>query len=149
MLPRRPILIMPPSSVAEVGSPTRQASSASPRDLSQSSTFLVPLTATPSSSPVINRLIEPAKSRPRVAMHRSAGAMNAAMAPLLGGAGRHDIGMAGEAQIGPPVAPACVEVRDGLVTFFGEGQRLAGEAEPFEPPGNDPERTLVLGRDAR
>ena len=59
MLPRRPILIMSPSSVAEVGSPTTQASSVSPRAFSHSSTFFVPLTATPSSSPVIRRLIEP------------------------------------------------------------------------------------------
>ena len=92
---------------------------------SQSSTFLVPLTATPSSSPVINRLIEPAKSvaarRQKAlgggdkggdrALHvdRAAAAQFAVAQrrgerlerPALGRPGRHDIGMAGKAQIGP------------------------------------------------
>ena len=74
------------SSVAEVGSPTRQASSASPRDLSQSSTFLVPLTATPSSSPVINRLIEPCGGPS--ARCCAAAATKAAMAPFMSQAPR-------------------------------------------------------------
>ena len=48
----------------EVGSPTTQQSRVSPRARSQSSTFFVPLIATPSSSPVMRRLIDPAKAAP-------------------------------------------------------------------------------------
>ena len=88
MLPRRPILIMSPSAVAEVGSPTRQASMVSPRCASHSSTFLVPLIATPSSSPVIRKLIEPVKLTPRLAMNASAAAMKAAIAPFMSTAPR-------------------------------------------------------------
>src|SRR5436190_473929 len=57
--------------------------------------------------------------------------------------------MAGKAQIRPAITPARVEVGDRLVTFLGEGQRMAGESEPFEPPGDDVERTLILRRHAR
>src|SRR5215208_6257281 len=65
MLPRRPIFIMSPKCFELVGSPTTQASIVSPRSASFLSILTVPLTAGPSSSPVIKRLIEPPKSRPR------------------------------------------------------------------------------------
>jgi len=64
MLPRRPIFIMSPKRLELVGSPTTQASIVSPRSASAFSILTVPLTAGPSSSPVIRRLIEPPNSRP-------------------------------------------------------------------------------------
>src|SRR5207237_5412921 len=69
--------------------------------------------------------------------------------PLLGGAGRHDIGVPGETQIRAAAAPARVKVRDRLVTLLGEGQRVTGEAEVFEPRRDDAERAFVLRRYAR
>ena len=83
----------------------------------------VPLTAAPSSSPVISRLIEPAKSRPRRRGSAAAAAAKAAIAPFMstaprpysapsrndagegierpgvGGAGRDHVGMAGKAEV--------------------------------------------------
>ena len=58
MLPRRPIFIMSPKRLELVGSPTTQASIFSPRSARRFSILTVPLTAGPSSSPVISRLIE-------------------------------------------------------------------------------------------
>ena len=178
MLPRRPILIMSPSASAEVGSPTTQASSTSPRCRSHSSTFFVPLTATPSSSPVINRLIEPAKPVPRAARNRSAAAMKAAIAPFMSTAprphnspsrrlaanGSNDQPSTGPVgttsvcpakhRLGRPLAEAGVEIGDRrgfLAVGAGivEDETVAGKAEPFEPARDDVERALVLRRDAR
>ena len=73
MLPRRPIFIMSPKRLELVGSPTTQASIVSPRSASRFSILTVPLTAGPSSSPVIRRLIEPPKSRPRLREEAGAG----------------------------------------------------------------------------
>ena len=78
---------MSPSLAGLVGSPTTQASRRSPRAFSQSSTFLVPLTATPSSSPVISRLTEPAGVRP-ASSSRATAATKAATAPFMSAAPR-------------------------------------------------------------
>jgi hypothetical protein len=88
MLPRRPIFIMSPKRLELVGSPTMQASIVSPRSASFFSIFTVPLTAGPSSSPVIKRLIEPPKSRPRRARNRWQASVKAAMAPFMSAAPR-------------------------------------------------------------
>jgi hypothetical protein len=87
-LPRRPILIISPSRVGLVGSPTRQASSRSPRAFSHSSTGLVPLIATPSSSPVISRLMAPGGRPPADLRKRAAAATKLAMAPFMSAAPR-------------------------------------------------------------
>ena len=57
--PRRPILIMSPSFCGLVGSPRMQWSNFSPRAAAHCSSLTVPLTAMPSSSPVIRNEIEP------------------------------------------------------------------------------------------
>ena len=88
MLPRRPIFIMSPKRLELVGSPTTQASIVSPRSASFFSILTVPLTAGPSSSPVIRRLIEPPKSRPRRARKRAQASVKAAIAPFMSAAPR-------------------------------------------------------------
>ena len=59
--PLLPILIISPSLLGLVGSPTKQKSIFSFFFFKKSTTFLVPLIATPSSSPVIKKLIDPLK----------------------------------------------------------------------------------------
>ena len=59
ILPRLPILIISPNLLGLVGSPTIQKSIFSFFFFKYSTTFFVPFIATPSSSPVINKLIEP------------------------------------------------------------------------------------------
>ena len=88
MLPRRPIFIMSPKRLELVGSPTTQASIVSPRSASRFSIFTVPLTAGPSSSPVISRLIAPPKLVPRRATKRWAASVKAAIAPFMSAAPR-------------------------------------------------------------
>jgi hypothetical protein len=58
-LPLRPILIISPNRFGFVGSPTKQKFIFSFFLLRYSTTFFVPFTASPSSSPVINKLIDP------------------------------------------------------------------------------------------
>ena len=88
MLPRRPIFIMSPKRLELVGSPTTQASIVSPRSARRFSILTVPLTAGPSSSPVIRRLIEPPKSPPRFLRKRVAASVKAAIAPFMSAAPR-------------------------------------------------------------
>ena len=64
ILPLRPILIISPNLFGLVGSPTKQKSIFSFFFLKYSTTFFVPFIATPSSSPVIKRLIEPLNCLP-------------------------------------------------------------------------------------
>src|SRR5207253_6293690 len=45
--------------------------------------------------------------------------------------------------------PACIEIGDWVVAFLGEGQRVAGEAEPLEVRCDNAERALILWRHAR
>ena len=111
----------------------------SPRAFSQSSTLRVPLIEMPSSSPVMSRLIEPPNAGPRAARKRDAAAAKQAIAPFMsaaprptsapstmsaangsidqarGIAGRHHVGMAGEAEIAACRADPGVEVEDGSV----------------------------------
>ena len=66
----------------------------------------------------------------------------------------HDIGMPGEAQIGPALAEPCVEIGDrrGFLAVgagIAEGETVADKAELFEPARDDVERPLVLRRNAR
>ena len=57
--PRRPFFTMSPTLRTEVGSPTMQASSRSPRSTSHSQTLTVPLCAGPSSSLVSRKAMAP------------------------------------------------------------------------------------------
>ena len=157
MLPRRPIFIMSPKRRELVGSPTTQASIVSPRSASFFSILTVPLTAGPSSSPVIRRLIEPPKSRPRLAMNRADGLgegrdralhVGGAAAEQVAGrqlgrertdrprreiADRHDVGMAGEAEVlAAWIADAGIEVGDVVGAGLGEIHALAAEADGAE-----------------
>jgi hypothetical protein len=88
MLPRRPIFIMSPNFFEEVGSPTTQASIVSPRSARRFSILVVPLTAGPSSSPVISRLMAPPKSGPRFLRNRALASVKAAIAPFMSAAPR-------------------------------------------------------------
>jgi hypothetical protein len=83
MLPRRPILTMSPSRLALVGSPTMQWSMISPSAARAWTTRTVPSSATPSSSPVIRKLIEPG-----VSGIRETAATKAAMALFMSTAPR-------------------------------------------------------------
>ncbi len=57
--------------------------------------------------------------------------------------------MPGKAQIGPPVADPGVEIDDLVAAVAAEGETVTGKAEIFEMPGDDADRTLVSGGDAR
>jgi hypothetical protein len=57
--PRRPSLMVSPSSATLPGSPRMQCENFSPRSAAHFSSLMVPLTAIPSSSPVIRNEIEP------------------------------------------------------------------------------------------
>ncbi len=85
--PRRPILMVSPSFAREVGSPTSAASKRSPCSRAQASIFTVPLTAGPSSSPVISSDSVPA-GLPSAAIFSSAAAMKQAMPPFMSTAPR-------------------------------------------------------------
>ena len=171
-LPRRPILIMSPSDATLVGSPTRHASSFSPRDASHSSTFRVPLIETPSSSPVMRRLIEPPKFVPRArdelrrrrgeTRHRRLHVGGAApdqhavahdgreriAGPGLARAGRHHVGMAGETEIAARRTDARIKIEDRIGAGLGKFLELAAEAEFFQRAGEMRQRARVGGRDA-
>ena len=134
--PRRPILISSPTAWRLDGSPTTQACRTSPRAFSQSSTLMVPLTLSPSSSPVMSSEIEPGALPPpasRIALRGGdeagdlalhidgAAPVEHAIADLRGErrrgprvdvARRHDVGVAGKAEIGPGVAEPRIEVLD-------------------------------------
>jgi hypothetical protein len=120
-LPRRPFLIMSPSFSTEVGSPTMQKSSFSPRFSSCSQTTTVPSTLGPSSSLVIRKAMSDVrvrvlrqeffdrhgKRRDRRLHVGGAAAIQQAVAvaghegiagPLFQRAGGHDVGVAGEDQ---------------------------------------------------
>ena len=74
-----------------VGSPSMQASKRSPRSRAQSSSLAVPLTAGPSSSPVIRNEIEPRIGEPEApcsATWASAAATAAATPPFMSQAPR-------------------------------------------------------------
>ena len=62
---------------------------------------------------------------------------------------RHHVGVPGKAQIGPPLAKAGIEVDDRVAAVAAEHQAVAGETEVFEISGDDRERALVFGGDAR
>ena len=81
--PRRPILIISPNCAGLVGSPTMQASMRSPRAASRSSIGLVPLTAGPSSSPVMSSAMEPGTGP-----MRETASTKAAIAPFMSAAPR-------------------------------------------------------------
>ena len=137
---------------------------------SQSSTLRVPLIAAPSSSPVIRKLIEPAKSRPRAARNCSAAAAKAAIAALhvdraaaaqravshlaaerverpgFEIARRHDVGMAGEAEIAAGRCRCAHRGCDRRRAFLGERRGVAGEAERLERSGqHDPSAPSSFG----
>ena len=84
--PRRPILMVSPSTLSEDGSPTTQASTRSPSAISCSTTSLVPWVARPSSSPVISRDREPFGS-PSASTWETA-AIQQAMPPFMSTAPR-------------------------------------------------------------
>ena len=69
--------------------------------------------------------------------------------PGFAGSGRHHVGVPGKAQIGPALPEAGVEVEDRVAAVAAKHQAVTGEAEGFEIAGDDVERTLVLGGDAR
>ena len=131
----------------------------------------MPLTAGPSSSPVIRQLIEPGRLRSRQqpryggdeagdrALHVDRAAAVDVAIDDLGGerlgtpgrnvARRHDVGVAGERDVGAGAAEAGVEVGDRRGARRLEGQAVAAKAEARERALDDVERPGVLGRDAR
>ena len=129
----------------------------------------MPLTAGPSSSPVMRKLIEPANGRPGdeaqgggdssgdAALHVAGAAAPELAVGDLGGerieppslniAGRDDVGVAGEHEIGPPAPEPRVEVqdrrrprrleRDELGRESGPRQEIARDkAAPRRPPAS-------------
>src|SRR4030088_1431727 len=121
--PRRPILMVSPSTAALLGSPRMQWSKTSPRSAAHLSSFTVPFTAMLSSSPVIRNEIDPLGLPPRPAggsrgggpgqgdrtfhIHRAA-AIERAVGDLAGKrrvgpfrllARRHHVGVAGENEV--------------------------------------------------
>ena len=90
-LPRRPIFTISPTFSGLVGSPTKQWSKISPLSFSHSNTLRVPFIPTPSSSPVIRKLIEPGFFLPSDSSnrrYRSTATTNAPMAPFISTAPR-------------------------------------------------------------
>ena len=166
-------MIISPSAVGLVGSPTRQAASILAAFGQRRSIFFVPLTDNPSSSPVISRLIEPGMppgrcSRKRAdrrheagdrRLHvRSAAAVEAAVADLgreridapgAEVAGRHHVGVAGEAEVRACRAETSVEIIDRRRPLLGERHSLADEAERPQRRLQHVERARVDRRDAR
>ncbi len=69
--------------------------------------------------------------------------------PALEIARRHDVGMAGEAEIAARVAAARVEIEDRRGAFLRELDNVAGKAQPFERLGEERDRALVLRRHGR
>ena len=166
--PRRPCLIVSPSALTHVGSPTMQWSNSSPLASAQSRSLTVPLTAGPSSSPVMRKLIEPCKRRlgdeaqgggdggGDAALH-VAGAAAKKLAvgdlgreriepPALDVAGRDDVGMAGENEIGPPGPEPRVEVQDRRRPGGLEGDELGCESSPGQEIAQIGQRPAVLRR---
>ena len=160
--PRRPTLTMSPKVSADVGSPTTQWSMTSPSAASASTTSRVPWVATPSSSPVIRNEIEPVTLP--AAMASAQAAAKAAMALFMSTAPRpistpsttsapkasfdqaaasptgHNVGVAGEAEIGPGGAVAGVEVLD-----LAELHPPTGETQPLQGVLDDGHRAGVGG----
>src|SRR6185437_2480411 len=63
------------------------------------------------------------------------GAGEGADRPMRGIARRHDVGMAGEAEIAAVTAEPRVEIDDVGGAGFGEDEAVAGEAQAFERAG--------------
>ena len=145
--PRRPILMVSPSASTLLGSPSMQWSNFSPCSAAHFSSLGVPLTAMPSSSPVIRNEIEPLAGLPPCARemieHRGERASDAAlhvdraaavkrgavalagerrMRPGLLVARRHHVGVAGEHQVGRRRADAGVEVLHHVLARLAEGR---------------------------
>ncbi len=134
----------------------------------------MPLIPAASSSPVINRLIEPAKPAPRSPSQRWTAATKAAIAPFMSTAPRPhsapsrrlaENGSNDQAsrapggttsvcpakhRLGRPPAEAGIEVDDLVAAILAaKGEAMAAKAERFEISGDDVERALVPGGDAR
>ncbi len=140
---------------------------------SQPSALAVPLTAGPSSSPVMSRLIEPrrqfALAREEAARRGDEGCHGALhvgrasavelamgdsraegiLAPSVARARRHHVGMAGEAEIGTALAEARIEIVHLRRVGRLEGQTMANEAQPLELALEQGQRAALVGRDAR
>ena len=171
-LPRRPILIMSPSAATLVGSPTRQASSFSPRAASQSSSllgavdrdaFLVAGDEKADRAAEIRAArAEKLRRRRREAGDRAlhvggAAADEHAVAhrrreriarPGLARPGRHHVGMAGEAEIAPARADPRIEIEDRLGAGSRKFLQLAAKAELRQLGGEMRQRAGIVRRDA-
>ena len=133
----------------------------------------MPLTAMPSSSPVIRNEIEPLGRAARRgemverggelagdrALHVDGAAAEQHAAIDVAGertvrpprlvAGRHHVGVAGEHEVRPAGADAGIEVLDVVGASFGKGHALDGEAGTFQPIGEIAERTTFRRRHRR
>ena len=69
--------------------------------------------------------------------------------PARGIAARHDVGVAGEAEIATGVAESGIEIEDVRRPLLGEDEAMAGKAQPFERRGEDVDRALIVRRHAR
>ena len=127
----------------------------------------LPLTAGPSSSPVMRKLIEPANGA--LAMKRKAAATAAATPPFMSQAprpkswtvgdlgcerieppaldiaGRDDVGMAGESEIWPAGPEPGAEVQDRRRPGRLEGDELGCESSPGQEIAQIGQRPAVLG----
>ena len=154
-----------------VGSPTRQTSIFSPRSASQSRTLVVPLTAGPSSSPVISRLrltSSPswtARNRDAAATKHAIGALHVSGAttdqdavfkrrieridrPIAGVSRRYDVGVTGKTEIPTLIAVACIKIVDRFGARFLEGQPVAGKTQAIKRLLQYAERPGVHRRNA-